>query len=320
MEFLSTPEASFFVYITLFVGFLLIFDGVRQFLSREEDAARIVNRRMKRIKSGATQEKMQQVLLNANSGRRGRGLVARFSRMLRQAGLGIGLYQCFAIAVGLAFGTFLLALQYAPSLAAFAFSMAVGFGLPLVIVSAIRTQRLEKITNQLPEALDLMARGLEVGHPLSVTIGNVATEMSDPIGSEFGLIQDQISYGDEIAVAFSDFAERVDTEDVRYTSVSVSIQHGTGGNLAHVLRVLSTVVRDRLTMRKKIHAISAEGRLSAFILSVLPFAMVGIINFTSPSFYGDVKDDPMFLFFALATLSLIALQAFILVRMVRFKF
>jgi tight adherence protein B len=136
---------------------------------------------------------------------------------------------------------------------------------------------MEKLVAQLPDALDLMARGLKVGHPLNVTVASVATEMSDPIGSEFGLLVDQVSFGTEIADAFADLADRTDLEDTRSLAVSVGIQHGTGGNLARVLNVLAKVIRDRATMRRKITAISAEGRLSAFILSVLPFGIFGSI-------------------------------------------
>jgi tight adherence protein B len=188
------------------------------------------------------------------------------------------------------------------------------------VLTGMKQARLKKLTLQLPDALDLMARGLKVGHPVSVTVANVARDMPDPIGSEFGLIQDQISYGDDVATAFRDFGERVGTEDANYLAVSIGIQHGTGGNLARILNVLSQVIRDRHTMRKKIKAISAEGRLSGAILSVLPLIIYGVIELSTPSFYGDVRDDPMFPFFLYAIIGLMATQALILFRLVKFKF
>jgi tight adherence protein B len=113
-------------------------------------------------------------------------------------------------------------------------------------------------------------------------VNSVATDMPDPIGTEFGISQDQVSFGDDIVTAFNGFADRVDLEDARYLSVSVAIQHGTGGNLARVLQILSKVIRDRATMRQRIRAISAEGRLSALILTILPIAIFGVITLTTP--------------------------------------
>jgi len=272
------------------------------------------------LKKGASTKEIENILISANQGVGQRSLAARLGRMLRQAGLPISPTRFVMFQAALAILVALGASGYFVAPIAFALGVVVGGLVPLLVVSIKRSARMEKLTAQLPDALDLMARGLQVGHPLSVTVGNVASDMPDPIGSEFGLIQDQVSYGDDITEAFVAFAERVDNEDARYTAVSVNIQHGTGGNLSHVLRVLSRVIRDRATMRKKIRAISAEGRLSAVILSFLPFGIFGVINFTSPAFYGEVWGDPLFYFFGGSALALILLQAFILFRMVNFKF
>lgn len=320
MNMLQTPEIGFLVYVAVFLGFLLAFEGLRHLMSREEDSDRAMNRRMKVIKRGISTEDLRLQLIGANASAKDKSLKGRLGRLLRQSGLQIGIGRFLAGAAGLAIAAAFLLRTVMPLQAALAFGLVLGLVVPVVILMAVRAQRLEKLTRQLPDALDLMARGLEVGHPLSVTVGNVASDMSDPIGSEFGLIQDQVNYGEDIAAAFADFADRVDIEDVRYTSVSVGIQHGTGGNLAHVLRVLSKVIRDRAMMRKKIRAISAEGRLSATILSALPFLIIGVIHATSPTFYGDVKDDPLLLYFGAAVLTLIILQAIVLMRMVNFKF
>lgn len=98
---------------------------------------------------------------------------------------------------------------------------------PATVISVARKRRMATFTRQMPEAL-------EVGHPLSVTISNVASDMADPVGTEFGMVKDQISYGDTIVDAFSDLADRADIEDVRNLAVSIGIQHGTGGNLTRV--------------------------------------------------------------------------------------
>ena len=130
----------------------------------------------------------------------------------------------------------------------------------------------------------------------------------------------KINYGDDVATAFHDFAQRVATEDANYLAVSIGIQHGTGGNLSKILNVLSQVIRDRHTMRKKIKAISAEGRLSGMILTALPIFIYTTIELSSPTFYGDVRGDPIFPLFAAAIGGLVLLQGLILYRLVKFKF
>ncbi|MGK7651970.1 type II secretion system F family protein [Roseovarius sp. B08] len=184
----------------------------------------------------------------------------------------------------------------------------------------MKTARLKKLTQQLPDALDLMSRGLKVGHPVAVTVGSVATDMPDPVGSEFGVIADQINFGDDIGTAFHDFARRVGTEDANYLAVAIGIQRGTGGNLGRILNVLSQVIRDRYTMRKKIKAISAEGRLSGLILTFLPVVIYLSIELSTPTFYGDVRNDDLYPFFALTIVGLVLLQGLLLRRLVAFKF
>jgi tight adherence protein B len=313
----QSPTVLYLAYIAVFVGILLAFEGACQLLSRAEDATTARNRRMRMLAKGATTGEVLS-LLRDDPARR--GSLGRISAAVRQSGLAIGLPGLAAATVGIGAVAFVVASRLlAPSLAA-PVAAAVAVLIPAAVVSTARKRRLERLVRQLPEALDLMARGLKVGHPLNVTIASVASEMPDPIGTEFGIIQDQVSYGDTIVDAFADFAERMDLEDVRYLAVSVGIQHGSGGNLARVLQVLSKVIRDRAMMRKKIHAISAEGRFSALILSCLPFAIFAMISMTSPGFYADVQDDPLFMPAMGAILALVVLQAVILYRMVNFKF
>jgi tight adherence protein B len=309
------------VYVIVFVGALLAFEGIRQLLSRSETRGEARNRRMKWVRDGATSEKILQELFYAEtrSGRRRFGL-PDLGRRLRQAGLRINppVFLLSGLLCGVA--VFLLAQHRMDERIALVFGVGIGLLGPMAVLSHARDKRMKKLVSQLPDALDMMARGLKVGHPLNVTVASVAREMADPIGTEFGLIEDQVSFGTEIADAFADFAERTDQEDARSLAVSVGIQHGTGGNLGRVLSVLSTVIRDRATMRRKITAISAEGRLSAVILSALPFGIFASIHFTTPSYYGDVMGEPAFLPVAGIIVTLVVVQALILRRLVTFKF
>ncbi len=317
----STP-ALFLIYVALFIGVILAFEGLRQLLSRGENASEARNRRMRIIQRGTTTEEIFELLNGpATRQRKGSGSPLNALRaLLAQSGLRIGV-RVFVLSMAvIGAAAFVISARFVPMLMAAPISLVLGLGLPVAILSGLRGARLEKLTEQLPDALDLMARGLKVGHPLSVTVENVASEMRDPIGSEFGIIQDQVQYGDDIVTAFRDFAERTGVEDVRYLAVSVGIQHGTGGSLGRVLNVLSKVIRDRAVMRKKIKAISSEGRLSGLILTALPFGIFASIHFTTPSFYGDVQDDPKFMTFMIIIGTLIVAQGYILHRLVHFKF
>ena len=180
-------------------------------------------------------------------------------------------------------------------------------------------RRVDALTQQLPDALDLMMRGLRIGHPVSATISNVGRTMADPIGAEFRQLADQISHGDYLTDAFTDFADRVGQEDVEYLAVSIRIQHGTGGNLADMLGTLSKVVRDRIVMRRRVRAISSEGRMSAYVLSALPVLIYVITSYTAPDYYGAISDDPMYQPIAITIILLIVANFLALRKLVTFK-
>ncbi|WP_417208459.1 type II secretion system F family protein [Antarctobacter sp.] len=179
-------------------------------------------------------------------------------------------------------------------------------------------KRVTALTNQLPDALDLMMRGLRVGHPVSATIANVGRTMPDPVGREFRILAEQISFGDYLTDAFADMADRVGHEDVEYLSVSIRIQHRTGGNLADVLGTLSKVVRERIILRRRIQAISSEGRLSAYLLSALPVAIFLSTSISSPGYYSDVSDAPAFIPIAVTIVLLVVGNALALRKLVNF--
>jgi tight adherence protein B len=288
-----SQDAVFFLFTVSALGIFLAFTGVTQLLSRSESQTDARNRRMKMLAKGASHEEIMAVLKpDGNAGGSRIPLIGALPRVLRQSGLGIGARQFTVLCAGLAGSVGLAAYQLVPLPQAIAAGVLAGFVIPPMIVLHIRKRRILAMIHQLPDALDLLARGLRVGHPLNTSIGAIAREMQDPIASEFGLIFDQVSYGDDLPDAFEEFAERVDLEDVNYLASSIGIQHGTGGDLAHVIEILSSVVRSRIALRRKIKAISAEGRLTAWFLSSLPFIIFGMMTVSSPDYYGGVSDDP----------------------------
>ncbi|MCF1710964.1 type II secretion system F family protein [Tabrizicola sp. J26] len=307
---------------TTFVGALLAFEGIRQALSRQETPHDARNRRMRMIAKGATGQDVLRLLkpradtwaLSKVPG------LASLPLELRQAGISISAGRLSTIAVG----SCLLFAGALSRMVPFTFSMPVAIllfvVLPLIGLKIAVARRLDQLTRQLPEALDLMARGLRVGHPLNATMASVAREMSDPVASEFGVMVDQIAYGDDLVDAFRDLADRVGTEDARFLAVSIAIQHGTGGDLARMLATLARVIRDRLIMRRKIKAISAEGRLSALILSLIPLIIIAVTTSLVPSYYGDISDDPLFRPTAILVLGLVIANALVMRQLVNFRF
>lgn len=319
---LDTPEKMFIFYMVLFFSVILVVEGLRQLFDRSENSHEARNRRMHLVRKGATSEQILSDLLSSSFSQKKRRfrLIPDISLAMKQAGFSVSPLWLIPGSLACGASAFFLSRPYLPTEFLLPVATAVGILLPIAFLHGRRGERLKKLNQQLPDALDLMARGLQVGHPLNVTVSSVATDMPDPIGSEFGIIHHQVEYGDEISDAMNDFADRVGLEDARYLAVSVGIQHGTGGNLARILKVLSRTIRDRSNMRKKIKAISSEGRLSAVILTAVPVFIFGSIMVTSPSFYNDVWDDPLFPPIAIAIVTLVVLQGIILNRLVSFKF
>jgi tight adherence protein B len=157
-----------------------------------------------------------------------------------------------------------------------------------------RNARLRKIEEQLPLALDIVTRAIRAGHPVVSAVQLAAQEMSDPVGTEFGLIVDETTYGLEFKEALANLARRTGSSDAYYFAVSVGILSETGGNLAEILTNLSDVIRGRLNLRLKVKALASEGRMSAVVLSVLPILLVGWLLFSNPSFYSSKANDPIF--------------------------
>jgi tight adherence protein B len=175
-----------------------------------------------------------------------------------------------------------------------AIGLAVGIIAPVAYLRIKRAQRLGAFTKQLPDAVDLMMRGLQVGHPVSVAMGLVAKQMTDPIGSEFGIVVDAVSYGRPLNEALRELAKRVPQSDLHYLVAAIEIQHQSGGNLAEVLRNLSTIIRARFYMYGKIHAASAEGRMSAIAIGAMPIVISVILSITKPDYFSAVSSHPLF--------------------------
>ncbi|TIR22060.1 MAG: type II secretion system F family protein, partial [Mesorhizobium sp.] len=284
-----------------------------------------INRRLARLAEEAPAEKTLQGLLRerglTDSGDYIFGMVA-LNRLYTQSGI-TGNPLAFAAMFlfgGLVLGLVLPLLFGFSSVAALIAFLLVGFALPLLVLRRARKKRILKFAAQLPDALDMIVRSLRAGHPTTVAIGLVAREMPDPLGTEFGIVSDEITFGLSIEQAVRKLSQRVGFEGLHLLSVSLSIQAKTGGNLTEILSNLSSVLREREKLRMKIRALSAEGRLSAWIISLFPLVMFSLLMVIAPSYYGDIWSNPLvmpaFLIFGLWAL----LGDFIMYRMVNFDF
>lgn len=174
-------------------------------------------------------------------------------------------------------------------------SMIVGIALPLLFLSHLAQRRRKKIEEQFPVSLDIFVRALRSGHPVASAIDLLTREMEDPIGSEFGLVSDEIAYGAELTDAIEAMADRWDLEDIRMFVVSLSVQIETGGNLAEILENLAEVIRSRASLYRKVRSLSSEGRMTGWMLTVLPLLTIVGMFAVSPEFYLNVAQDPIFL-------------------------
>jgi tight adherence protein B len=319
--FISDQTLIFLIYCGVAVGVLIAFTSLVTLTNRRETTGEVRSRRLRMIREGRTLEE-RLALLKPPSAEEAGGripVLGRLTHMLRRADLSIPatgfLSGCVVLALVIFTGLLLTPLMVPISAAV---ALALGVLAPIAVLQARIDRKTKALIAQLPDALELMARGLRVGHPLNTSIASVAQEMPDPIGSEFGIIFDQINYGDDLPEAFQDFAERMNVEDLHYLSASIGIQHGTGSDLAHVVELLGRVVRARIMMRKKVSAISAEGRISAIILSCLPLVMFGATSVLSPNYYSGVYDDPAFVPMAILIVGLTVANALILRKLVNF--
>src|SRR5437868_3947955 len=191
----------------------------------------------------------------------------------------------FATGVGVSFGRLVLIAGFAAAL---------GGGLPLMLLNLRATRTRKKMQEQFPVALDVFVRGLRAGHPIAAALDLLTVEMPDPVGSQFGLVVDEVTYGAELRDALQAMADRWDLEDMRMFVVSLSVQSETGGNLAEILESLSKVIRERQSMFMKVRALSSEGRMTGVMLTVLPVFTFVMLFILSPGFFLDVVNDPMF--------------------------
>lgn len=196
---------------------------------------------------------------------------------------------------------------------------AMSYGAMFVWLRGRAKKRLARFEEQLPDAIELMVRALRIGHPFASAVAITAQEMADPLGSEFGIIADEATYGMDVNESLERLAERVDVPDLRFLAVAVSIQTQSGGNLAEILAGLASVVRARFKLFRKVNAITAESRWSGWFLSAFPMAALVVVQLVKPDYYDGVIGHPLFVPAAIAVGVMLAINVVFMRMMVNIK-
>jgi tight adherence protein B len=207
----------------------------------------------------------------------------------------------------------------APPLGVMALAIATAVA-PLAWLRHRMQQRLNALEEMLPQGIDLLVRALRAGHAFSSAAAMVAEELPDPIASEFRTMHEQQNFGMPVPDVLREFAERAPLQDVRFFVTAVLIQRETGGNLSQVLENLATVTRDRFRVRRQLQVMTAQGRMTGWILSVFPLLLAVFLVFWAPSHAALLVNDPLGnrLLMGAATLQLIGI--FTIRRIVRVEY
>ncbi|SNT12862.1 tight adherence protein B [Sphingopyxis indica] len=314
---------ALFAFVVLITQFL-----VGRFVERS-GKRRAVNKRLRLIESGVDRDMVVAMLRKEVP----RGLASAppwlsrwmksFRRTLNAANIRASELQVAAyMAVGAAavacliiVGAALSGFQITLGVVQLAFAIAVvlAFLLPWMVIGRLADARRRRMESQFPIALDIFVRGLRSGHPIPTALQLLTEEMDDPVGSEFGIVSDEIAFGLDLREALARMAERWGLPDIHMFVVSVSVQMETGGNLAEILENLSKVIRERASMFMKVRALSSEGRMTAIILTALPILAFAGLFLTNPGFYLEVATDPIF-FIGFGGLILLYVIGFVSIR------
>jgi tight adherence protein B len=160
------------------------------------------------------------------------------------------------------------------------------------VISHLRAKRMAKIEEQVPDAVDTMTRALRAGHPFNATLRMIAEDLEDPIAGEFNLTFGDINYGNDLRRAMLGLLSRVPSVTMMALVTSVLVQKETGGNLAEILKQISEVVRGRFKLHRKVKTLSAEGRMSAWVLALVPIILFAVISVTTPDYLPVLVNDP----------------------------
>ena len=316
--------------VLVFVAVVLMLEGVwTVWQHKRGPRARKLQRRLDEVRGGPSgRDSVSRVLKQRAANGAGfverhlRGLhfFERLDRNLQQAGLPWSAQGVVGASVLCGIAAWILVdvgLHQSASLGAVAAALAAL--LPAGYVGYKRRQRLSRIERQMPEALDLLARALRAGHAFTAGLKMAGEELTEPIAGEFRAVHDEINFGISMQQSLTHLCERVPSTDVRYFVVAVLIQRDSGGNLTEILQKLAHLIRERAKLQAKVRVLSSEGRMSAWVLTLLPFALGGALYLANPKFMGPMFTDPIGQAIVKYLLIMMALGVVVLRKIVRIR-
>ncbi|NMM78667.1 pilus assembly protein TadB [Rhodococcus sp. SRB_17] len=320
-------NAFLVISVLVFVAVLLLLEGVYLFWkSYKGPEAKKIERRLQALSASSDHTKQAQLLKQGMLSDvpvierflLGMAKAEGLGRFIFQAGLSWTVSRLLLTCAAVGAISFTLVIYLAhQSLLLGAVVGAVFAAAPLLYVSYQRTRRLDKFEKQLPDALDLITRALRSGHALSSALQMVGDEMAEPVAGEFRVVHDEVNFGVSLQQALTNLSVRVPLTDLRYFIVSVLIQRDSGGNLTEVLGNLSRLIRERLKLLSKVRILSSEGRLSAWILGIMPFALAGLMYLLNPAFMAPLWTDPIGISIIKYMLILMAFGALMLRKIIK---
>ena len=302
----------------LFAAQLTFLFLLRQIRSRIELSTRIRRSHSTDVQTRAILDAQRRALRSRSVFGR---LVTSVERLLAQAGIRMSGLNCLIIVAAAALLFFLLIRLVVPNTAAslslgIAFSVSSGFA--YVIVR--REQRLTQISAQIPDALETIVRSLKAGHPVSVAVAMISKQMPDPIRSEFEIVSEELALGSTLSRTLTSLHDRLLLDDLQFLGVCVSIQSQTGGNLVEVLERTSVMIRQRFRLRRKIKALSSEGRFSAKVMAAFPLLLFFGMNAVYPDYYSGLSESPLLVPGLIGCAVLFVVGNLIIFRMINFKY
>jgi tight adherence protein B len=322
LEFLNDLPEGWPLLVGAALVAVLLAESAYMLFSTAKDYRQNVNRRLE-IQSATSNREEALIQL-----RRERGIddgvfsgpLAAIRKMITQSGLTLGWQKiaCFWAASPIIGVVAAIAFDMT-AVTSLVLAVVLGSLFPLLVLKLLRGRRIQKFSEQLPDSIDIIVRSLKAGHPLPIAITLVAREMPDPIGSEFGMVADELSYGLDLETAMRNMALRVGQDDLPLFVTSISIQAATGGNLAAILEGLSKVIRDRFRMRRKIVAISSEAKTSAKVLLALPFVIYTMVSIADPNYFKITYGNPLTPIVLYGSLAWMAIGVLIMRKLVNMK-
>lgn len=318
-------SAAPLIYILIFVAVVVLVEGLYlTVFGKSISLNNRLSRRLALLEKVQDREKVLEQLrkeMSQHVNARGIPLYSMLATKAQKANIAFTPRQLIGIMAGLAVFSFLgLTIGTEAALPVRVIvAILMGVGGVYVWINNKAKKRMALLEEQLPDAVELMVRSLRVGHPFSSAIANVAKEIPDPLGSEFGMIADEASYGRDVAESLKEFAERMDSQDLRFLAVAVTIQQQSGGNLAEILEGLSKVIRARFKLFRRVRAITAEAKWSGMFLSAFPIGALIMINVIQPNYYDDVKDTSAFIPACLAVGVFLTVNVIFMKMMVNIK-